>query len=439
MLNKLIARFQGLFKVASEKNAPPSQPAAKLEVVANPFVDDRMPSRLNACVGENGWPGIHTYIDGYDEAAKHLGKKMLRDENISIDALIYPFLFSARHRIELSIKSLIMTISELVGRSNECSALLLRHDLQILWDKYVDLSDSFDRRYAAENKKITDIVIGFFVVDPTGQTFRYPFRSEDKKRHLVDYSVINIGVVYAKYVMISEWFDFVEELTRSLSEEFRLGTRTNKLSRRDLFEIADTLPDRKDWKNANFKDIKEKIKEDFGFDGNHLSSRDLTKALDIIQKHRQLSAKIGKEIPINTITCQSLIEFVHVKHLCERIPRGKNDEEREARIAALDFLNRMTDEAVATVLAFYSLGREVATYSEQYDMIFSDHMHSLNDYRRGHLMYLLSKSSFISGMIEGMEMTGQISFLSCLSEHGFYPLPPEPESEPDEEWGIGDE
>jgi len=412
---------------------PVDQAKVARQQVANPFVDERMSDRLNACVGTNGWPGIHTYIDGYDQAAKLLGEKMMADEEVAVDALIYPFFFSARHRIELSIKSLIMSISKMCGRSNECSSLLIKHDLQILWDKYVELSEKFDRRYAPLNKRVAEVVVGFFVVDPTGQTFRYPFRAEDNERHLVDYSVINTGVVYLKYLLIATWFDHAQDLTRSLSTEFHFGTRTSKLSRRDVFEIANTLPKRTGWKDANFSAIKEKIKQDFGVEGSPLSSRDLSKALNLIQKHRELSAKIGKEIKITTIDCESLMGFVNVKRQCERVPRGQFDEMRQARSLALSFLDGMTDEAIATVMAFYSLGREADTYSEQYDDIYTDHLGSLQGYRSGHLHYLLSKAYFVRGMIKGVEMTGQTSLLSCLTEHGFYPLPAEPQGDQEQE------
>lgn len=397
----------------------------------NPFADEDADFRFNACVGENGWPGIHTYIDGYHDAVLLIGKKILEDEHVSVDALIYPFCFSARHRIELSIKALVIQISEVVGRSEECSVILLKHDMKILWDKYVELSQGFDRRYADINAAIKDVIVDFFLVDPTGQTFRYPFSAEDNKRHLVDYSIINLEIVFEKYLKVAKWFDDVKYLTRDLSDEYRLGTRTSKLSRRDLFQIAGMLPKRKEWVLDVFDEVKGEIKSVFGVGGLPLSSNDFSRALDAIQGHRQLSALIGKEIAIKTIDCTSLAGFILKKRQAEMVAFHQYESAAQAKAEARSYMEGMADEAVATAHAFYSIGVEAGCYSEYFDAVYAEQLRSLKMHRHGHFNYILSKRYFVHGMLKGLQIMGQLSLLSCLERQGLYPLAPDPEASVD--------
>ncbi|MBK7010652.1 MAG: hypothetical protein IPN73_10105 [Saprospiraceae bacterium] len=54
----------------------------------------------NACVGNNGHIDFITYSDGYD-AMVNLGLEKLDTFSIPVDILVYPLIYSARHRIEL--------------------------------------------------------------------------------------------------------------------------------------------------------------------------------------------------------------------------------------------------------------------------------------------------------------------------------------------------
>ena len=62
----------------------------------------------NACVGNNGWISINTYIDGYQAATLVMLESALNSvssrDNVpnnanywNVDTAIYPILFSARH------------------------------------------------------------------------------------------------------------------------------------------------------------------------------------------------------------------------------------------------------------------------------------------------------------------------------------------------------
>lgn len=58
---------------------------------------------LNACVGYNGFPNIHTYQLGYYKATIALIESANKN-SYDADALVYPIVFSARHAIELFLK-----------------------------------------------------------------------------------------------------------------------------------------------------------------------------------------------------------------------------------------------------------------------------------------------------------------------------------------------
>lgn len=75
----------------------------------------------NACVGNNGWISINTYISGYQAATLVMLESALESistrknvpdnaEMWNIDIAIYPILFSARHYVELYLKQKYMLL-----------------------------------------------------------------------------------------------------------------------------------------------------------------------------------------------------------------------------------------------------------------------------------------------------------------------------------------
>ena len=59
-------------------------------------------SNLNACVGNNGFPDLPHYAQGFLDAAYTLGELVtLNNIEYSVDEFIYPIAFNLRHSVEL--------------------------------------------------------------------------------------------------------------------------------------------------------------------------------------------------------------------------------------------------------------------------------------------------------------------------------------------------
>lgn len=255
---------------------------------------------LNACVGNNGPVGKRGYGAGFAEGAKLLLAELVRDDTeVSVDTLIYPICFSARHSIELFMKEQI----ERMGRLRSAGPILATastHDLSNLWDEFARVAVATDRRFSEFVPKLADYIGDFAEIDPTGQTFRYPDDNESK-RHLVATSIINVVVFKKRFEELAALIEDFEMLSDSLREEYRCGTYTDKMSRADLSDIARTMPQRNNWDSDAFTKAKAEIVHKYG-----LSSREFCKALDIIQKHCQFSSYLGVEIPIPGLSVASL-------------------------------------------------------------------------------------------------------------------------------------
>ncbi|MCU4339130.1 hypothetical protein KTH08_18045, partial [Acinetobacter dispersus] len=69
-------------------------------------------TKYNACVGNNGWVGMSTYIDGFHSSTVILLEALINDVDKKsydgffwgVDTCVYPILFSARHFLELFLK-----------------------------------------------------------------------------------------------------------------------------------------------------------------------------------------------------------------------------------------------------------------------------------------------------------------------------------------------
>jgi len=96
--------------------------------------------RLNAAVGDNGMQDDQTYGEGFDLATKLLIEEA-KKAPMKVDAIIYPLLFCARHRLELFIKRQIKMTS-IIKKIEEMHI----HDLNKLWTVLREKANKTDRR-----------------------------------------------------------------------------------------------------------------------------------------------------------------------------------------------------------------------------------------------------------------------------------------------------
>src|SRR5471030_117832 len=177
---------------------------------------------LNACVGNNGHVGKRGYGAGFSEGAKLLLAELVKDgTEASVDTLIYPICFSARHSIELFLKEQIERMRRLRSTVH-IPAASTTHDLSNLWEEFARMATVTDRRFAAFIPLLDSHIGDFAQIDPTGQTFRYPDDNESK-RHLVATSIINVVVFKKRFEELANLIEEFENLSDAIREEYRCG------------------------------------------------------------------------------------------------------------------------------------------------------------------------------------------------------------------------
>ncbi|HBJ68326.1 MAG TPA: hypothetical protein DDZ09_08875 [Alcaligenes faecalis] len=207
----------------------------------------------------------------------------------SVDALVYPICFNARHFIELFMKDSIRIASTL-GVNPDQPGTLATHNLTDLWiqfEKAIKRDNRLEKLGAPLKKIFHDIAS----VDNTGMTFRYS-RDLDEKTHLSEFEHINLSVLGDKLrEMFNQTEDFSIQLT-VLQDEYSQKTFMNHLHREKIEAIAKQLPPRKNW-GKDLEAIKKEICDDFS-----LTSNKFSKALKLIQKHREFCTLIDLELPL---------------------------------------------------------------------------------------------------------------------------------------------
>ncbi len=241
------------------------------EVVYNSlFRGDEQLSHLNACVGNNGQPDIADYADGFINAALKLGSSVCSDyfEN-SVDTFIYPICFNLRHGIELWLKHFLNRLKKIrqdrllyprKSRTTEMviteSDLVRTHDINVFWDWFRYNSEIRDVRFVDINDRLDSFINSIGEIDATGQTFRYPYDTESKK-HLTKTPIINIANLTQKISVLNQKVKELGTLLELLEHEYSTGTFTKRLSRIQIGQIAEQLPDRGSWGTQEFADKKE--------------------------------------------------------------------------------------------------------------------------------------------------------------------------------------
>lgn len=272
---------------------------------------------FNACVGYNGWNGMHNYVDGYAEATKAMIENIIYGVNIdegrvqlSVDSAIYPIFFSARHYLELFIKQQIYIINFFKNEKILIEDRLLKtHDIHKLWCVFLkEIKLTYDRRLYKYLEGFHCYIIAFNNMDSTGETFRYPY-SQESKMHLTEHSVIGIYSFYDKFNELTKMCDEFSYLTTFLHHEYSVNTYTKKLNRADIESISKLVPLRKEWGTEEFKRVKEKIISDLS-----ISSREFNEALLIIQSHLEFNVNINPDDYFLPISKDILLRYLSGKY-----------------------------------------------------------------------------------------------------------------------------
>jgi hypothetical protein len=393
------------------------------------------PGDYNACVGNNGQPSYTEYANGYVDASIHLIDIAI--ENQTMDELIYPICFNMRHAIELRLKQFVFAlgyIRDSIDLKDFRDTSM--HDLGQIWRYYKNKASMVDSRILNMLVEFEAIIQDFEGIDATGQVFRYPY-STDRNKHLVDVGIINVVHLKGQFLRLQRYLEGVHRLNNELSLEYGTGTYTKFLSRLDLKNISECLPQHSLW--TSDLDGCLKIKTEI-MDTYSISSNEFGIAKRIIEAHHQFAKNVGLTIPLKN---SKLSEWLNVFKAYFSVQEEENSLESDLEgilpfsavtLEAIDdyflrmhraeayCLKNISVEAFIDIFCVYECGRHGGAYSEYYRTVydgeiqFADRHFTCAEERREYVHYVLAKTNFIQCAVRGLRMLGQEEILTTLAE-----------------------
>jgi len=129
-------------------------------------------SHFNACVGNNGFPGLPHYTEGFLNAAYKLGETVIHNHpHYSVDEFIYPIGFNLRHSIELWLMHFIRCLRKIRsehlyqicpenGTQQTLSEKNLEstHSIVTLWEWWLQNSQERDSCLVAMNEQLKEYI-----------------------------------------------------------------------------------------------------------------------------------------------------------------------------------------------------------------------------------------------------------------------------------------
>lgn len=357
---------------------------------------------FNACVGFNGDPDIESYAHGYAECVRLLVKSAIKGET-SLDTIVYPIAYSARHYIELTLKhqlSLLIIINQIVDASYNFK-VIATHEISVLWDDFKRLT-SFDSRYLEFIQNAENYILDFSEIDNNGEAFRYP-NSNDHNKHLSELYCIDINDFGNRFSELFVIFGEITLLTDLLIGEYKQRSIVGNVSRDKIETISKNLPPIETWSDNSFDEIKEKIKIDFS-----LSSNQLSKIISFIKSHREFSALINKEIKIEDLSGEDLKWFIKTydDFLMNRNSCDNYFDYIEKTISLIS--RKLTKRSIASLAHLYDMGY-FRLYSEEYD---NGLIHMMKKSKSEIIrVYLLSNGIVKDNIERGLKSMGQKTLL----------------------------
>ncbi len=362
----------------------------------------------NACVGFNGNYDIDTYALGYLETVNVLLESTIKGET-TLDAIIYPVVYSARHYIELTLKHQIAGLTHInrIVDANFNSRFLAIHEISELWKEF-KLISKLDSRYSELVLRAEEYINDFSEIDDNGETFRYPF-SNDNIKHLTGLYCIDLYDFGVRFEELCEILKEIVWLTSGLIEEYKQRSFISGKSRAEIQAVAMKLPPIRTWSESGFNSIKNQIKAEF-----NLSSNQLTKIINFIKSHREFSALIDNEISLEELTNKDLNWFL--KTYDEYILNRKKHDFFTYLHATIDKINRkFTKTKIASLAQLYDMGY-FRLYSEEYDsglnLKMKDSKYVLTRF------YLLNNGIVKENIYRGLQTLGQKTLMEEYNNYG---------------------
>ncbi|WP_395773207.1 hypothetical protein [Agrobacterium pusense] len=386
----------------------------------DPFFKLEGDSDWNAFIGRQG--SFANYADGYIEAALDLANMVLRDRlYIQRDTLVIPILYNARHSIELHLK---LIIGELVKVGILSSGNTLNHDIASLFQHLTNCRVP-DLAFRNLLGVLQPFIESLARVDDDGQELRY-YRNRNGERSLKDRSLVNLGVIRDSLVVLKDTLEIFKYRTAELCNEFRTGTHTKRLSRKDLFEIAGMLPKREKWSDPKFDDCKKEIKERYG-----IGSGEFTLALQMMQQKRELNSILGVQTPLLHLSDEKANFLAKKWRLFH--PARKSDgldmdyfrrdfatsrKDREHEQGTLDDIlaTLSIDELADAETIFYmSRNRDFSEYYEE-DLVEKKKEFRVSKDFGMEIYALMHKTNFLEEFTSGVKKLGRLELAASLQD-----------------------
>ncbi|WP_133244109.1 MULTISPECIES: hypothetical protein [unclassified Pseudomonas] len=381
------------------------------------------PSWANACVGENGDPGYVEYSKGFSRAANMLINAVLEDHSIHLttDIFVYPICFNMRHSVELRLKGAISALQNLAARKQKVINFdfMGSHDIYRIWTFFKTESEMLDGRFQTINSLLDPTILDIAEVDPSGQTFRYPYSTQSIK-HLSDVALINFVILKNKFLELETNLDKLLKIYEWLNHEYNQVTSC-ALHRNQIFSLAKELPKRDTWHNDNFTVTKNLIRARY-----NLSNNALSKILDRIQNHYTLAPLIGLHKPLAGIDSPLLIDICDIWiEFNENIKNPESEPEVTTSYAELikDMLTQrdsaweklqhlITPELTAGFHALFYFAYDFA-FTEYYELLYSRYLSEVkneidHDHQtiRDQFMHVFDKTNFLHHLIQSLYALG---------------------------------
>lgn len=241
-----------------------------------------------------------TIIDGFYKSAELVAEMIENKQSIGVyeDSIVYPFMHLVRHTYELTLKRLLNKIISFVERykkdfvlidEQSCRKILHKHSLEPLLEKIKEYLPQIDGRTCelGSDLSVIEKTISDFVSDKGIDNFRY-VNDKNGNEFLKSLNHISITKAISDLKSFRQSSEIIDDELIFLFDEYSLGTYFKKLSRKDIFDIANILPLYKDWGEDRLSAAKRKIEIEY-----NLTSQDFFKVLDIIKGHREFSYYIG--------------------------------------------------------------------------------------------------------------------------------------------------
>ncbi|MBV7259005.1 hypothetical protein [Erythrobacter crassostreae] len=392
----------------------------------DPFFERVRDGEWNACVGTQGFE--LNYVEGFLDAAAIVADALVDGEMFGgRDTLAMPILYNARHGLELALKFVIGSLARsgmIADRPGDPD-----HDIFAYWE-HLDAQSVPDHRSRELVTKLRPFVVSLDAIDKNGGELRY-FENRDGRRSLGRNPTIHLKLVRANVHRLKSLVRALTDRVEGLEVEWPTGTFTKLLSRTDLVEVAKMLGPRSTWTEADFDDRRKAVKVRFG-----IGNGPLTEAINTIERSGELGVHLGKLSRPEHLTGERLIELADL-WLAAHPPRqgdGKvafltsqdisqlleNGLPEQAKLDQM-VLERFSLEEVADAETLYYVGT-VPLLGEEYEAklrsVLAQHevASKAQGSRWDKVHHIMSKTSFLAGLMRGLRRTGSPDMADAISE-----------------------